>query len=632
MKQNIPNYFVDKPYVESKNPDPKEIEELFALAKEGNVDKLKSFQIERHCNYNVVDGNGDSILHYIIMLHDEIMNTQRKVIVIEYFLQKGVSVNRRNKTGITPIHLAFWIQDLEIIKKLIEYDADMMAVNNLNQTVLHYFIRGKVIDIKTAGTIEKKVHIKILDDALDDNKYTILVEDVKKICENIKTKKFNDNIKPQEVYDAVIKFINTYDSINNKTFYDNVIAKIKKFVNSIIEYVGDDIDHEKLNNISILLSELSVVCNGDTFIHSFIRVIKDIYTPQLFDIYECVKYIYAIEKNDLHKSEDNDSYALYICYILNSQTNDVSTRIKNNVAAYTKGIIYYLINNSTYEDNIKLQEVSLKFNTVDPNNTKYNTYYDIDNGKEYTRNYVTSDDILKYMMNTHEKKYHMLHDMKDINGNTVLHYAVELMNTTSIKNFKKLDEFSNNNGVTPKKIIENMEKKYDRIFFSNLENSTIKLIKEKINSVPSNKNIMVFEDDDIKSYINEKDSYHMMEKLMEKFNTLHNSPINAPVIKLEIGSDIKKIFNDYISNNKLTIINDIFGKNIDKLLKKYKEKYENNNAMLTIIISEIQNVLIPYYVSVSQIIIVEGNKYISLKNFVNEKIIKEIKKMTEALE
>jgi ankyrin repeat protein len=104
------------------------------------VDKIES----------MLDSGRNTILHHIAF--------SALVKPLQMLLQKGASVNGRNKLGCTPLHLAASSGNLEVMKLLLDFGADINSQNKLGATPLYFavyykeFAVAKFLKQKGAGT------------------------------------------------------------------------------------------------------------------------------------------------------------------------------------------------------------------------------------------------------------------------------------------------------------------------------------------------------------------------------------------------------------------------------------------------------------------------------------------------
>jgi ankyrin repeat protein len=84
---------------------------------------------------NDTDGMNISALMYAVSNYTK---TNKKEI-ITYLLEKGANPNHKNDAGVTALHYAMGNREYtNIIKLLLYYDADVYAVNNMNDTIEDY--------------------------------------------------------------------------------------------------------------------------------------------------------------------------------------------------------------------------------------------------------------------------------------------------------------------------------------------------------------------------------------------------------------------------------------------------------------------------------------------------------------
>ena len=86
---------------------------------------------------NEVDEYSISILMYAVSDYNK-----PNIEMVKYLLEKGANVNYRNRAGVTPIHYAMGnTKNNNVIKILLDYGADVYAINDIGGTVENY---GKI--------------------------------------------------------------------------------------------------------------------------------------------------------------------------------------------------------------------------------------------------------------------------------------------------------------------------------------------------------------------------------------------------------------------------------------------------------------------------------------------------------
>ena len=93
---------------------PEKINELILANSNSKID-LINIKKYRDTNYNT-------------NLHRSVLKNNIKF--VEYFIKKGLNINKKNKNGNTALHLAFKIRNYDIIKLLLENGASIKIKNN----------------------------------------------------------------------------------------------------------------------------------------------------------------------------------------------------------------------------------------------------------------------------------------------------------------------------------------------------------------------------------------------------------------------------------------------------------------------------------------------------------------------
>lgn len=104
---------------------------LFEGVSENNFNKVKK-GLSILKNPNIIDDIGDAPLHlYLTSKH-------KNIEIIKYLIEFGADVNILNEDGDTPLHYASMEGHLEIVKYLIESGADVNILDKERDTPLHY--------------------------------------------------------------------------------------------------------------------------------------------------------------------------------------------------------------------------------------------------------------------------------------------------------------------------------------------------------------------------------------------------------------------------------------------------------------------------------------------------------------
>jgi ankyrin repeat protein len=94
------------------------IEQLFLLASEGDIIKIKQFVLTNHVSLVVKRENGQNILH--VILDNANITDNNKLELVKFAVEYGANVNGFMTGNITPLHLAAKYGHFKLCKFLIE--------------------------------------------------------------------------------------------------------------------------------------------------------------------------------------------------------------------------------------------------------------------------------------------------------------------------------------------------------------------------------------------------------------------------------------------------------------------------------------------------------------------------------
>ena len=108
------------------------------MKNDSNIKKNNSFTInpEKINDLIIANSNSKSDLINLKRFRDSNYNTnlhrsilKNNIKLVEYFIKKGLNVNKKNKNGDTALHLAFKIGNYDIIQLLLENGASVKIKN-----------------------------------------------------------------------------------------------------------------------------------------------------------------------------------------------------------------------------------------------------------------------------------------------------------------------------------------------------------------------------------------------------------------------------------------------------------------------------------------------------------------------
>lgn len=117
--------------------------------------------LENRADVNIIDNNGNSILHNACSLYDTPID------IFELLLENNLSINCQNKDNNSPLHLAIQHLKPQTIPYLIKRGANVNSVNNEGQTPLHccieqHWVRYNPFSL-TKLLLEKGADVNIID-------------------------------------------------------------------------------------------------------------------------------------------------------------------------------------------------------------------------------------------------------------------------------------------------------------------------------------------------------------------------------------------------------------------------------------------------------------------------------------
>lgn len=144
-------------YIPMKNINEADIDKLFATVLDNNYDKIKSFISENNVTYDVINKNGETVLHMILKNTIDTVVEDQKLDLIKFFVEHGVSVGAYDTNNITALHLACKSQLSTVVDYLLNNGADPNALDNEGMTPMHYLVQGNIIECKKRKEIKSIV-------------------------------------------------------------------------------------------------------------------------------------------------------------------------------------------------------------------------------------------------------------------------------------------------------------------------------------------------------------------------------------------------------------------------------------------------------------------------------------------
>lgn len=116
------------------------IDKLFLLFQKGNITEINDFILANDLNTNVINENGESLLH--LVLKNDTMSAKTKYDICLFLEGHGGLSANYDKNNVTPLHLASRYQLKNIIPLLLKYKHDPNALDSNYKSPLHYAVTG----------------------------------------------------------------------------------------------------------------------------------------------------------------------------------------------------------------------------------------------------------------------------------------------------------------------------------------------------------------------------------------------------------------------------------------------------------------------------------------------------------
>ncbi len=142
-KTDKQSYF-DKPYYRDIKVDVKLITDAFNLVSNMDINNIKQFMAVNQIPYNIVDMNGNTLIHRVL-LEDDILKTEiQRLHMIRFLYNENTHPDAPNNNNITPFHIACIKQYFTIIQYFVQLGVDVNYQDNFGNTPLHKLFTGNI--------------------------------------------------------------------------------------------------------------------------------------------------------------------------------------------------------------------------------------------------------------------------------------------------------------------------------------------------------------------------------------------------------------------------------------------------------------------------------------------------------
>ena len=474
---------------------------LFFYIRKKNLNIVKKLIENFKVDYTLCDSKKRTIMHYLC--NDEVSSTDMDERLCDYLLTKRINLNQPDILGRTPMHYLFVkindeynnsdIDPVNTLTKLLEYEeVDPQYKDIYGNTPLHYaFQRGSIISIISLGG--KKIDYDIKNK--ENNTplaYSFLFKKenvaISLIQQNVNLDQYAYPIKDRN--ELILELTKKKDEEVNKN-KDNIIEK---------NIIGSQ------KNIPIPKKRLTTNFNNN-FNNPFNNNVNNTFgINNIFGLNKALNFNYAFNNNNNINNQNKISYN-NIEDLFKNNTKRIKLfrlSIKNNFQGLTHLFItrgYGLM--KAVEDSFNEQQFNLAMKLL--NRSPYNKTYQALNSDRQNLFHILANikvnnliGLPKLLDKLYSKEIPL--DVKDIFGNTPLHYASKNL-------FKNLIQFILNKYKNTQLILDKENNDNFTPFFLSIKGNNINLINRDIfDLLFTTKNINQLYEEDEKLIINNSNS------------------------------------------------------------------------------------------------------------------------------
>jgi ankyrin repeat protein len=156
-----------------------------------NMDEFKLFASKCN-NLDCIDTNGEQLIHHVCRINN--------LDIVKYLVENGANVNYANNLRCSPIHCVRFGRDgaLELIKYLVEHGADIKHRAIFGRTLIHYICMQRSVTLELINYIVKELGADV--NCADSNgwcpiHFTCLVNESIELIEYLLANGANPNVQ-----------------------------------------------------------------------------------------------------------------------------------------------------------------------------------------------------------------------------------------------------------------------------------------------------------------------------------------------------------------------------------------------------------------------------------------------------
>jgi ankyrin repeat protein len=122
------------------------IDQFIASVSSGDLEEIREFVMNNKNNWSVVDPSGNSPVHTLLGLDKRVADNEKKLSILKFMAEKGISLESPGPGDVWPIHLAVATGSDKIVRFMIDQNVRTDRKDAAGNTIMHYAIYGKKID------------------------------------------------------------------------------------------------------------------------------------------------------------------------------------------------------------------------------------------------------------------------------------------------------------------------------------------------------------------------------------------------------------------------------------------------------------------------------------------------------
>ena len=294
------------PLIDAKNLDSKTALHL-VIEKKNLINLIELLGYKP--SLGVKDSFGDTALHYSVFIED--LEIVKKIVTAIKVENQTELLNLSNNGGCTSLHLAVYLGNLEIAKYLLDEGCDYLARDLSRQTMLHYAINPRLSDTSSPKFTPRDYdNLPENSNAIEIIKLLFDTEESKKIPDKfLLIQRCNEGTTPLHIAVAYCCYLNQFNQSNAYNIIELILEYTHKYENPEKSeiFVPESISYLDSYNRSIL--HHAVITNKTKVIS---RVLRELTTQNGYHLNRFGRLLLNLQDYDgktaLHIIIENKNY------------------------------------------------------------------------------------------------------------------------------------------------------------------------------------------------------------------------------------------------------------------------------------------------------------------------------------